>query len=110
MAIELHTERIMSLTEAAKSLPRLNGRRPAISTLWRWARKGVRGVRLDYIRVGRGIATSAEALSRFFNALADVDAQEQPAARAGATAPTLSSRVRQQQQATADEVLRKAGF
>lgn len=110
MAIELHKEQILSLTEAAKSLPRLNGRRPAISTLWRWARKGVRGVRLDYIRVGRGIATSAEALQRFFNALAEADAREQPAIRASATVAALPNRVRRQQQAAVDELLRKAGF
>lgn len=73
MAIDIATETIVGLTEATKILPKVNGKRPAISTLQRWCPKGLRGVQLEYIRVGRGIATSREALNRFFSALADVD-------------------------------------
>jgi hypothetical protein len=73
MPINIENETIVSLTEATKTLPRVNGKRPAISTLWRWCRKGLRGVRLEYIRVGRNIATSREALNRFFEALAQDD-------------------------------------
>lgn len=69
MAINIDNEEAMSLAEAAKSLPRVNGRRPSLSTLWRWCRKGLKGVRLDYLRVGRKIVTSREAMNRFFAAL-----------------------------------------
>ena len=74
MAINIETETVVSLTEATKVLPKVNGKRPSISTLWRWCRKGLRGVHLEYIRVGRNIATSREALNRFFTALAEADA------------------------------------
>lgn len=73
MAIDPNKERLLSLAEAAKVLPPINNKRPAISTLWRWCRKGLRGVKLDYVRVGRNIATSHEALGRFFVALAAAD-------------------------------------
>lgn len=46
MAIDIQTESLLSLTEATKALPRVNGKRPSISTLWRWCRRGLRGVRL----------------------------------------------------------------
>lgn len=69
-----HLEEILSLSEAASKLPRINGRRPHTSTLWRWCRKGCRGTRLEYVRVGSKIATSREALDRFFYALAVADA------------------------------------
>jgi hypothetical protein len=80
MPIDIATESIVSLTEATKILPAVNGRRPSISTLWRWCRKGLRGVHLEYIRMGRNIATSREALNRFFMALAHADSagQTQP--------------------------------
>ena len=42
-------------------------------TVWRWIQKGVRGVRLEHIRVGRRILTSDEAVERFFFALAEAD-------------------------------------
>ncbi len=62
MAIDPTNERLLSLTEASKVLPRIGGRKPAVSTLWRWRRKGLRGVCLEYLRVGRRIVTSREAL------------------------------------------------
>ena len=62
MAIDINREKLVSLTEATKVLPSINGKRPAISTLWRWCRKGLRGERLEYVRIGRNIATSREAL------------------------------------------------
>lgn len=73
MPINPETETTVSLTEAAKIIPRRNGKRAAISTIWRWCRKGIKGVRLEYIRVGRNIATSREALNRFYEALAQAD-------------------------------------
>jgi len=46
-------EERFTLTGATKVMPRVNGKRPAVSTLWRWCRKGLRGRYLDYVRVGR---------------------------------------------------------
>lgn len=73
MAIDIEHEEVLTLTEATKVMPRVNGRRPAVSTIWRWARKGLKGVRLEYVRVGRNIVTTRQALLRFFTALAEAD-------------------------------------
>jgi len=56
-----------ALAEAARRLPCLrNGRPVHPSTLWRWASRGLRGVRLATIRIGGTTCTSLEALQRFF--------------------------------------------
>ena len=68
-------EDLLTLTEATKIMPRINGRRPAVSTLWRWCRKGLHGVHLEYLRIGRNIVTSRRALRRFFADLAAADRQ-----------------------------------
>lgn len=110
MAIDIHTETIVSLTEATKILPRVNGKRPSISTLWRWCRKGLRGVRLEYIRVGRNIATSREALNRFFTALAEAD---EPVGHPAAPAPRATPAEPAHRRAAleeADKVLERAGI
>ena len=73
MAIDPGREDLLSLTEATKVIPKINRNRIARSTLWRWCRKGLRGVHLEYVRVGRDIATSREALNRFFVMLAETD-------------------------------------
>ena len=61
----LANERSITLSEAAKVLPEVNGRRPHAATVWRWARKGINGVRLETCRVGGRYVTSIEALERF---------------------------------------------
>lgn len=73
MAIDIRSEKPLSLKEAAKSLPPIDGKRPHISTIWRWCRKGVRGVTLEYVRVGNRVCTSSGALARFVNKLAAAD-------------------------------------
>lgn len=111
MAIDIGTEALVSLTEATKLLPPLNGRRPSISSLWRWCRRGVRGVKLEYVRVGRSLATSREALNRFFEALAAADAPEDPP-RPTPPAPGqgLSAAARKRSLDEADRILAEAGL
>ena len=87
-----HAEELLSLAEAAVRLPRINGRKPHTATLWRWCRRGCRGTRLEYVRIGCKIATSTEALDRFFNALAAADTAL--GADASMTAPRRKSRLR----------------
>ncbi len=72
----LSQETVLSLSEAARLLPT----RPHGSTLWRWARKGVksragRRIRLEHIRIGHRVFTSIEALDRFVSAVADADVE-----------------------------------
>ena len=74
--LDLGTETALTLSQAACELPRLGGRKLHASSLWRWARKGVRGVKLEYSRLGSRIVTSREALSRFAAKLAEADDAE----------------------------------
>ena len=68
--IDATRETLISLTEAAKSLPaRRGGKRPHISCLYRWSASGCRGVILETIQVGGTRCTSRQALARFFEAL-----------------------------------------
>jgi hypothetical protein len=66
LMLNLSDETIVSLSDATKLLPRRRaGKRPHISCLYRWARHGFRGIRLEVIRVGGTLCTSREALERF---------------------------------------------
>jgi len=66
MAIDISTEAVVTLTQASHHLPRRRkGKRPAVSTIYRWAQRGVRGVRLETLQVGGTKCTSIEALQRF---------------------------------------------
>ena len=65
--IDIKNESVLSLTNAAKRLPkRRRGKRPHVSTLYRWAQRGIKGVKLETIRIGGTLCTSMEALQRFF--------------------------------------------
>jgi hypothetical protein len=81
MPIDPATEVLLPLAEAAGRLPRLRGGRAvATSTVWRWARRGVRGrggalVRLEVLKLGGTCCTSDEALLRFFRTLSADDPQ-----------------------------------
>ena len=68
--IDIHAETVVTLAEAAKRLPpRGRGKRPHVATLYRWAQKGCRGIRLETIRIGGSLCTSLEALQRFCDRL-----------------------------------------
>jgi hypothetical protein len=92
--IDLKTEEMLSLAQAAARLPRGRGNRPVhFSTILRWILAGVRGpagekVKLEGIRLGDRWLTSAEALQRFAEALtpqsATVSAPRSPLRREAA--------------------------
>ncbi len=72
--IDLATEEILTLADACSRLPRRRaGSQPHPATLYAWARKGYRGVRLETIRVGSSLCTSVQALQRFFDRLSADD-------------------------------------
>jgi hypothetical protein len=58
-------EQVMTLAEAAGWLERRFGRRPNVASVWRWAARGIKGVRLATISLGRYRYTTASALERF---------------------------------------------
>jgi hypothetical protein len=85
--IDLLRENSISLTEAAGLVPPGRRGRPThLSTLLRWIKPGVRGVRLEAVRLGGRWVTSREALQRFADRLT--------AAQAGPTAPVRIGRPR----------------
>ena len=97
----------INLNQAAKLLPN----RPHISTLWRWCRKGVNGVRLDYWRAGRRILTTPEALEQFCARLAEAD--QDKTSQSSDTQVTPRSRTEKQRErdmARAKATLSKAGI
>ncbi len=59
------TEEHVPLSKAAALVPG----RPSAATLWRWATRGARGVRLQTVVVGGRRFTSASAVSRFIDEL-----------------------------------------
>lgn len=79
-AIDFQTEEVVALRDAAKMLPpRHGGKNTHVSSLYRWAGKGLRGVRLDTIKIGSVVCTSSEALQRFFERLSASDDLESDA-------------------------------
>lgn len=84
--IDINAEELISLKDVCQLLPRRRrGRKPSFSTVWRWALHGVRGVKLETLRVGSTLCTSREALQRFFDRLSESDGaappQQQPTYR-----------------------------
>lgn len=65
MSIDIHRERLLSLAQAARLLPS----RPSPTTMWRWCTRGIRGVRLRSVKIGRSRMTSEEALQEFVSNL-----------------------------------------
>ena len=73
---DLTAEGLISLGEAARSLPKVDGRHTSQKSLWRWATRGIRGVRLESRRMGGRLFTSKPALDRFGERLAQAYADE----------------------------------
>lgn len=70
------TDDYITLTEAAKIAPG----RPSTNCIWRWCRRGVKArggerVRLQHVRIGGMIYTTARWLKAFGRALAEADAK-----------------------------------
>ena len=65
--IDTTRESIISLSDATRRLPKFNGKNPHPSSVWRWCKIGLDGVKLEHIKVGGRMCTSIEALDRFFN-------------------------------------------
>jgi len=99
--IDLAAETVITLSEATEHLPRRRaGKRPHIATLYRWAQRGVRGVKLETIRVGGTLCTSLEALQQFCECCTNPN-----------TAPTSqSTRTRGRQMKQAEAELTAAGI
>ena len=73
-----NTSPVMTFAEAASMIERKFGFKPSVSTVWRWAKKGVNGRVLEAIRIGRRYRTTAEAIERFLNRTPQVDKRSDP--------------------------------
>ena len=61
MSIDPYHDTLIPLSEIAKQLPQ----RPSPASLWRWHSKGINGIRLEVIRVGGRLYTTARAWRTF---------------------------------------------
>jgi len=98
--IDLENEALVTLTEAAKLLPK----RPHVSTLWRWWRVGVRGYCLETVVCGGVRYTTREAMTRFIRNLTGPSA----AGRSESLNARISRREKQKQ--AADVACKEAGI
>ncbi len=65
--INMQSETILTLSEAANRLPkRRRGKRPHVATMYRWARNGLRGTRLEV----KGVQIDDRKLNKCANGLA----------------------------------------
>jgi hypothetical protein len=98
-AHDLTRETLLSLAQAARRFPSARLGRPVnASTIWRWARKGVKVsgvgvVRLECVRVSGRWLTSEEAISRF---VAVQTPREEAEARPTPRTPTERRRAAEQ--------------
>lgn len=98
MSIEFQNETLCTITEATKIFPG----RPHVATVWRWVNNGVRGLRLETIKVGGRRFTSHEAIERFI--------ERNTAAADGREIPVRSARQRARDIARAEAELAAAGI
>lgn len=101
MAIDVTQHKLLTLSQAAR-FARSGNRSVAPSTIWRWYRKGIAGVKLETICLGGTRCTSAESLTAFFAAVTEAKSGEEPGT---STADGSASR-----SATTRERLRRAGL
>ena len=84
MPIDVNNETLLSFAEAARRLS-TGGRRLHVATIHRWATRGIRGVRLECVKVGRYRVTTAAAIERFVAELTARDLEQHRSSQA--TAP-----------------------
>lgn len=79
MAIDIHTEHLFPLSKIGDHAPRgRQGKKLHASTGFRWASAGLRGHRLETVRIGGTLYTSQEALQRFADRLSDAEPAPTP--------------------------------
>jgi hypothetical protein len=109
--IDSATEELITFAQVADELPRRRkGRKTHVSTFYRWATIGCRGVVLETIQIGGSRCTSREALQRFFEALSQ--RRQAGPVGGGQTGPSVGRRTiaqRQRQSAEAGRKLAKQG-
>jgi hypothetical protein len=105
MTIDL-TEPLIPLTQVSR-LPfiprRRKGKKLNVATVFRWASTGIRGVKLEVVRVGGTLCTSRAALLEFFRALTQANSD-------AAASVTRTPKQRQHANERAAHELKKIGI
>jgi hypothetical protein len=96
--IDVHTEKVIPFGKVPEHIPG----RPHFSQVYRWSMRGLRGCKLEWIKIGGRRFTSLEALDRFYRALTIADG--------GEAAPMPTPKARKRQIAAAEHELSAAGF
>ena len=65
---DLRDDHPLSLLDAAELLGSFTGKKPHVSTLWRWCLKGCKGVVLESICIGGKRFVTAAAIEKFIDA------------------------------------------
>ncbi len=103
-------QEILSLAQACKRIPPISGKRPHISTLYRWYDRGINGVHLECLKIGRKLAVTQEALDRFFREAGAAGPQRRPRRMTPAPPPKgRTPKERERAIAEAEDFLRKNG-
>lgn len=106
----LATEQGMTFSESARWLGERHGRKITPSTVWRWARVGVRGQKLESRLLGGMFLTSIEALDRFSKALAEAAPEPRRHSRTESSPRGRTARQREHAIAQAERRLDHAGI
>jgi hypothetical protein len=93
---DLLQEDCFPLAKAPAKIPS----RPALQTLYRWWKRGIKGVKLEVVKVGNRPYTSREALDRFFNRISDPASHQEPTE----LTPTLITRRQREIESELDAV------
>ncbi len=97
MAIDINSEQILTVAEAARLLPG----RPSTRTVWRWLDRGVRHVKLESVLVGGRRFVSKESINRFLESINQPDVQR--------TSPAVAAK-RKRAIKRAEKELQEAGL
>ena len=105
MAIDEQKEMLLSPSDAAAAVPPISGRGIHRATVVRWITRGALAkdgtrVYLEHVRHGRKLATSREALSRFFASLSAKTSEPAGPSHATIISGRFSQRRQQLQEAT----------
>lgn len=72
--IDLEHEKLVAIREVPSLIPaRPSGKKIHVSACYRWISRGVRGVKLEAVRLGGTTFTSIEAIQRFADRLGNAD-------------------------------------
>ena len=104
--IDLTSDELFTMKAVAKMLPSGRaGKRVHFATVWRWAEHGLRGVKLETVRIGNTRYTTREALNAFVEHLSCPDAPPEPTPKGWRT-PAQRAR----DHAAAERILDEAGI